>query len=153
MKRALLIFIVLTVTNVTYANDEELKSTKFLLGLKVGAINMHESRIVDSFTTILLIKDTHEMKVKRVIELKKEQINSDLLALYSYLEEIKDIHEFPEIVKITVKMSSPNTKVSMGNLRDTRDKEGWTLGKEASEQSVQRVFQQYEKYGNLFAIE
>lgn len=131
-------------------------SEPFLLGWKVGQVEMHEAKILDAFLTLELLAGEPGEIVTRVVEMKKREINTDLLALSKYLVEIEDAREvtggWPEELRIISKIKSPGVKAAMARLRQARIEGNWEDSDTEDEEAIGTVLDTYVTFGNLLRI-
>jgi len=143
----------LTLFSVTMESRADSSDEAFVLGWKVGQVDMHEAKILEAFLTIQSLKNEEGERIERIVSTKKQQIDVDLLSLATYSEEIDEATRWPDEVRAVVLLKSSNLKATMHRLREARRVGKWGDNDAANENAIQRVFDKYEEFGNLLEIE
>ena len=125
----------------------------FILGWKVGQVDMHEAQILEAFLTIQFLEDEEGERIGKIVSTKRRQINVDLVALAMYSEEIDQTTHWPDEVRAVILIKSSNVQPAMHRLRQSRHIDGWEDSDSENERAIQRVFDKYEKFGNILGIE
>lgn len=143
----------LMLCSVTMGSRADSSDEAFVLGWKVGQVDMHEAKILEAFLTIQSLENEEGERIERIVSTKKRQIDGDLLSLAMYSEEIDQATRWPDELRAVVLLKSSNLKATMHRLREARRVGEWEYSDAVSEKAIQRVFDKYEEFGNLLEIE
>ena len=132
----------------TVAQEPSKEDKIFSAGLNAGMISKYEGEVVDSFNGILFLTTLPEAEPYRRILVTR--MNGALLAL-SFVD--RDVTIRPAILKDIAKISSPNMKPFMTQVRQQRIEKKWRLPDSKQEASVGRILDRYIKTGNAYGFE
>ncbi len=147
-----LLLLLLSCPVATFASQWDTDNAAFLLGWKIGQVDLHEAQILEAFITIQLLQGLEGERIERVVGLKRKQINNDLLSLSKYLVEIAEVTEWPEEVRAIAGIKSANVKKAFHRLRQARGEGSWEDTNPENEKAIQRVFAVYDEFGNPLRI-
>jgi len=120
----------------------------FFEGVSAGMMAKHEGDVVDAYLGLLSLRTLAGAEQYRSVLVTR--MNTALFAM-SFVD--RDVTIRPEPLKQLAKISSPNMKGSIAELRKARIDNKWQSSDPKQEESIGWILDRYARTGNVYGFE